>query len=153
MPIGNAYATGELISFIEQNHIFEQSINALDLGCGIGHNGFIFREMFEIRYLRLQPKEWMHRMEGIEIFEGYKNPVWDYFYDKVTIGDCLKLIGNLMDDNYDVVFATELLEHFEEDKVYFFVENILKKLNKGGSLIITVPVGKGEEVLKQQLKA
>ena len=150
MPIGNAYATGAIISFIEKNHILGKKLNVLDLGCGIGHNGFIFREMFEIRYLRLRPKQWLHRLEGIEIFKGYKNPIWEYYYDEVMIEDCLKLAPTLKDGNYDTIFATELLEHFKKDQAHFLVNNMLKKLNRKGSLIITIPVGAKNEVLKQR---
>jgi len=83
VPIGNAYATGSITAFIEQNHLKNRRLNVLDIGCGIGHNGFIFREMFEIRYSRLNPEDWIHLIEAIEVFEDYRNPVWDYVYDKV----------------------------------------------------------------------
>jgi len=39
--------------------------------------------MFEIRYSRLNPEDWIHLIEAIEVFEDYRNPVWDYVYDKV----------------------------------------------------------------------
>ncbi len=149
MPIGNAYATGNIIAFIDRHHIKNKSLNVLDVGCGIGHNGFIFREMFEIRYARLKPEAWMHRIEAIEVFEGYRNPVWDYVYDKVQICDCLEAIPRL-DNKYDVIFATEILEHIERKKLYFLLDNLIEKLTDDGSIIITIPVGEKEAVLAQK---
>ena len=150
MPIGNAYATGNVIAFIEQYHLKNKKLKVLDVGCGIGHNGFIFREMFEIRYSRLKPKDWMHRIEAIEIFENYRNPVWDYAYDEVMIGDCLKVVPYLEDNKYDIIFATEILEHFEKEQMHSLLEKLIKKINVGGSIIVTIPVGEEKAVLEQK---
>ena len=150
MPIGNAYATGNIIAFIEQHHLKNKKLDVLDVGCGIGHNGFIFREMFEIRYLRLKPKDWMHRVDAIEIFRDYKNPVWDYAYDNIFICDCLKALPLLEDKKYDIIFATEILEHFQKDQVHYLLDGLMKKITDDGSIIITIPVGEEEAVLEQK---
>ncbi len=149
MPIGNAYATGNIIAFIEQHYLNNRKLSLLDIGCGIGHNGFIFREMFDIRYMRLKPKDWLHWVEAIEIHEDYRNPVWDYFYNKVTVGDCLKLVP-VLDKKFDIVFATEIMEHFEKEQAYFLLDNMLKKLNPNGSIIVTIPVGDEKAILEQR---
>lgn len=150
MPIGNAYATGSIISFIENNHIANERLNILDVGCGIGHNGFIFREMFEIRYMRLKPEDWMHRIEAIEVFAPYKNPVWDYVYNMVWVSDCLKGVQFLRDGYYDIIFATELLEHLKKEAIYFLLDKLLEKLRKNGSIVITIPVGDKSEIMRQK---
>ena len=149
MPIGNAYATGNIIAFIEQYYLKNRKLNVLDIGCGIGHNGFIFREMFDIRYLRLKPKNWLHWVEAIEIHQDYRNPIWDYFYNKVTLGDCLEIIP-VLDKEFDIVFATEILEHFEKEQAYFLLDNVLKKLDHDGSVIITIPLGNEKAILEQK---
>jgi len=150
VPIGNAYATGNIITFIEQHHLCDKRLHVLDIGCGIGHNGFIFREMFEIRYLRLEPNNWLHRVEAIEIFVDYKNPVWQYVYDQVMICDCLKVAPLLEDKKYDIIFATEILEHLDKRKIYYLLDTLLKKITDEGSIIITIPLGEKKEVLKQK---
>jgi 2-polyprenyl-3-methyl-5-hydroxy-6-metoxy-1,4-benzoquinol methylase len=149
MPIGNAYATGNIIAFIEQHYLKNRKLDVLDIGCGIGHNGFIFREMFDIRYLRLKPKDWLHWVEAIEIYQDYRNPIWDYFYNKVTVGDCLEIIP-VLDKEFDIVFATEILEHFEKGQVYLLLDNLFKKLNQEGSVIITIPLGNENAILEQK---
>ncbi|MFC1804692.1 class I SAM-dependent methyltransferase [Candidatus Omnitrophota bacterium] len=150
MPIGNAYATGNIIAFIDQYHVKNKALTVLDIGCGMGHNGFIFREMFDIRYMRLKPKDWTHSLEGIEVFEDYRNPVWDYYYNKVTVEDCLKVLPALADAKYDIIFATEILEHFEKEKVYELLDLLLTKITADGSIIITIPTSKKEAVLAQK---
>lgn len=150
MPIGNAYATGNIIAFIEQYHLKNKKLNVLDVGCGIGHNGFIFREMFEIRYSRLNPKDWIHRVEAIEIFEDYRNPVWDYVYDKIMIGDCIQLSPLLEDEKYDIIFATEILEHFERNQMHNLLSTLIKKITDEGSIVITIPVGEEKAILEQK---
>lgn len=150
MPIGNAYATGNIIAFIEKYHLKNKKLNVLDVGCGIGHNGFIFREMFEIRYLRIKPEDWIHRVEAIEIFEGYRNPVWEYVYNEVMICNCLRTIPLLENKKYDIVFATEILEHFEKGQRYFLLDKLIEKITDDGSIIITIPVGEEKAVLQQK---
>lgn len=150
MPIGNAYATGNIIAFIEQFHLNNKKLNVLDVGCGIGHNGFIFREMFEIRYSRLMPESWMHRIEAIEVFKDYRNPVWDYVYDQIFIGDCMQIAPSLQDGKYDIIFATEVLEHLQKDQVHCLLKSLLKKITDEGSIIITIPVGEEKLVLEQK---
>lgn len=150
MPVGNAYATGNIVAFIEQYHIRSERLNVLDVGCGIGHNGFIFREMFEIRYQRLHPDEWIHSVEAIEIFRGYENPVWNYVYNKIMVGDCLKIGRFLDNDKYDIVFLTEILEHFEKEKVYYLLDMLMAKIKRDGSIVITVPLGDERRILEQK---
>ncbi len=150
MPIGNAYATGNIIAFIEQYHLKNKKLNVLDIGCGMGHNGFIFREMFEIRYCRLNPIDWMHRIEAVEIFGDYRNPVWDYVYDEVIVCDCLKALPLLKNDKYDIVFATDVLEHFEKEEMRFLLDKLIEKLTDDGSLIISIPVGEKKALLAQK---
>jgi len=149
MPIGNAYATGNIIAFIEQYYLRNKKLTVLDIGCGIGHNGFIFREMFDIRYMRLKPKDWLHWVEAIEVHGDYKNPVWDYVYNQVTIGNCLKVIPGI-DKKFDVILATEILEHFDKKDAYLLLDTLLEKLKEGGSIIVTIPVGDKDSILEQK---
>ncbi|MBD3272326.1 MAG: methyltransferase domain-containing protein [Elusimicrobia bacterium] len=150
MPIGNAYATGTIIAFIEQYHLKNKTLNVLDVGCGIGHNGFVFREMFEIRYARLKPEEWMHHITAIEIFQGYKNPTWDYVYNTVIIGNCLTEVPYLKNERYDIIFATEILEHLERKDMYSLLDELLHMITDDGSIIITIPVADKEAFLSQK---
>ncbi|MBL7198222.1 MAG: class I SAM-dependent methyltransferase [Candidatus Omnitrophica bacterium] len=150
MPIGNVYATGNIVAFIEQYHLKNKKLNLLDIGCGIGHNGFIFREMFEIRYLRLKPKDWMHHIVAVEIFENYRNPVWDYVYNEVMVCDCARIVPYLEDNKYDIIFATEIFEHFQKEQMHLLLDELLKKLTIDGSVIITIPIGEEKAILEQK---
>jgi len=44
-----------------------------------------------------------------------------------------------IDETYDVVVATEVLEHIPDEEMTRFIQTMYSKLSDGGSLIITVP--------------
>ena len=51
---------------------------------------------------------------------------------------------------FDIVFATEILEHLNKEQMYFLLDNVLKKLNHEGSIIITIPLGNENAILEQK---
>ncbi len=87
----------------------------LDVGVGFGKWGCLAREYVEgwcnFRYI---PKDWKTRIDGIEIFEGYRNAMWGV-YDKIVIGDVrrvtLKPDWDIPDSGYDLVIMMDVLEH------------------------------------------
>ena len=74
--------------------------SVLDIGVGFGTMGALVREHTDIRHGRYWKKQWKVIIHGIEIYEKYKNPIWDFAYNKVIIGDAYKVIDNV--DNYDL---------------------------------------------------
>jgi len=62
----------------------------------------------------------------------------------------LKAAPFLEEKKYDIVFATELLEHFEKKHMYYLVDTLLEKIAEEGSIIVTIPVGDKESVLEQK---
>ncbi len=81
----------------------------LDVGCGNGKYGFLFREILDMNYGRFKPDEWTKRIDGVEIERKYQNPVHDYFYNKIYWGNWFDLMVN----KYDLVFMGDVLEHFD----------------------------------------
>jgi hypothetical protein len=89
----------------------------------MGTYGFLLRQYLDVSKDRLKPTEWQVRIEGIEIFEGYRNPVWDYVYDKVMIGDIRILAKDL--ESYDVVICNDVLEHLQRTEARLVIDQIL----------------------------
>ena len=83
----------------------------LDIGIGLGTYGFMIRQFSDIAAGRLSKTEWSTVIDGIEIFETYRNPIWEYYYDQVFIGDAKTILPTL--DKYDVVLCNDVLEHFD----------------------------------------
>lgn len=105
----------------------------LDVGVGFGGNGVLFRQYTDIRHGRY--KKWKTRIDGIEIFSGYKNPIWKYIYDKIFIGNALSLIQKM--NNYDIIFLGDILEHLTKDEALKLLNKCIKKANK--SVIVITP--------------
>lgn len=86
----------------------------LDIGIGLGKYGFLCREYLDVSNERLSRSEWTTTINGIEIFERYRNPVWGYYYDAVYIGDALTSLGDMA--NVDLVLLIDVIEHLPKDE-------------------------------------
>jgi cyclopropane fatty-acyl-phospholipid synthase-like methyltransferase len=120
----------------------------LEVGCGDGFYGMLFR-----RYLDgnvedgrgLHKKlQWRHHIDGIEIYQAYRTPVHDYFYNKILWGlDAVKYFENEKPDKrYDCIFMGDVIEHIPKDKSWAMIKNARNHLNEKGILIITTPLKK-----------
>ena len=98
-------------------------MRVLDVGVGLGTYGFLMRQLTDIYYERVNKKDWQGVINGVEIFEGYRNPTWEYAYDKVFLGDIRNLIGDV--GNYDLIICNDVLEHFELSKAKLLITGFL----------------------------
>lgn len=130
MPSSDWKQIGDVVDVIAQ--INPRTI--LEIGIGFGKWGILCREYFEINRGNYAKKDWQIKMEGIEIFEPYRCPNWDYAYDCVHLGNAVKIIDGL--GHYDLVICCDVIEHFEKDAGKAFLE---KMLNHGRYVIITSP--------------
>ncbi len=53
---------------------------------GFGKYGVLLREVFDIPYERYEKKSWQLKIDVIEGYNGYKNPLHKYVYDQVIYG-------------------------------------------------------------------
>lgn len=127
MPSSDAMTIPHVLKLVKS--IGPNSI--LDIGCGNGKYGFLFRELLDMNYGRMNPSEWHVRIDGMEIMEKYRSPLHDYFYDAVFWGNWMDIKPNPI---YDVVFMGDVLEHFPEGEW----QKALDKALHSGSIVITV---------------
>ncbi len=113
-----------------------QPARVLDVGVGMGAYGFMLRQFTDISAERISKPDWRLVMDGVEIFEPYANPVWDYAYDQVLRGDIRKLIPSL--GKYDLILCGDVLEHFPKEESAALMRRLLEL---GKVLIATTPVG------------
>ena len=111
--------------------------SVLDVGVGIGQYGLQLRQILDIGQGRLRRDEWVTRIDGIELFEGYRNPVWDYFYDAVHIGDCRQFLGDTS-QQYDLIVLCDVIEHFEREEALHLLELLRAR---GQWVVVTTPAG------------
>jgi hypothetical protein len=106
----------------------------LDVGVGLGTYGFLLRQYLDIAKERVARSEWQLAIDGIEVFEGYRNPMWGYAYNEVRVGDVRDLLPNL--PKYDLALCNDVLEHFQHDEARNLVQRLIEKC---GTVIATTP--------------
>jgi hypothetical protein len=92
----------------------------LDVGIGTGVYGLLLRAYLDIAQERLTRDAWKIRIDGVEIFEGYRNPVWDYAYDEVILDDARNVLKGRK--QYDLLLFGDVLEHFERSEARALVD-------------------------------
>jgi hypothetical protein len=111
-----------------------QPRRVLDVGIGIGSLGLLLRQTLDICYGRIAPGSWQVIVEGVEIFDGYRNPVWDYAYSRIHMGDIRQILPTL--PGYDLICCCDVLEHFEHNEAQRLIRSLL---DHSRTLLATTP--------------
>jgi hypothetical protein len=106
----------------------------LDVGIGMGSFGLLARQSLDICHGRVGASDWQATIDGAEIFEGYRNPVWSYAYSQVHIGNIVTLLPSLQ--RYDVIVCCDVLEHFDVGEARALIAGMLAH---SSVLIATTP--------------
>ena len=104
----------------------------LDVGCGAGRYGFLFREF--LQYDRRQPAG-PTRLDAIEIHVDYIGPVQRAIYDQVHIGPAQDVVPRL--GRYDLVFCGDMIEHLAKDAGRRLLDELFAHAQR--AVIITTP--------------
>ena len=118
---------------------FAQSLKprrVLDVGVGVGVYGLLLRTTLDIAHERYQREKWQLRLEGLEIFPEYRNPVWDYAYDTIHI--CDVRAAEFSPDSFDLIMINDVLEHLTDADAVSCVSRLLVF---APVVILTTPVG------------
>jgi SAM-dependent methyltransferase len=87
--------------------------SVLDVGCGNGRYGFLFREMLDWNYGNIHKCSWKTRLDCVEVERDYITPIHSYIYDNVYVQDWDSVE---LENPYDVIFMGDVLEHFKDWK-------------------------------------
>ena len=112
-----------------------QPESTIELGIGFGKFGVLCREMLDGIYGRCRPDQWQRRIDGIEIFEPYRNPAWEC-YDVVKICDFSAQVVFI--SGYDLVLMIDSLEHLEPAAGETFLAHLVER---NRHVIVSVPNG------------
>ena len=114
--------------------------SVIDVGCGMGGWGVVVREYLEFWYGRLERKDWHVRVEGVEIFERYRNPLWE-LYDRVHVGDALAFLQS--GQRFDLGLCCDVIEHFRKEDGRRLLDAML---NSCDTVLVTTPISFWDEV-------
>jgi len=98
----------------------------LDVGIGFGSMGVLFRQYTDVRLSERNPESyhsWPTKIDGIEVFEWYRNPVWQV-YTNVFIGDALQVLDTL--GKYDFVYCGDMIEHLSMEDGYKLLDKMME---------------------------
>jgi len=106
----------------------------LDVGCGEGFFSSFIKNEFDV-------EAW-----GIELMED-SAAIARSKLDKVLIGECEKLIPDLPENYFDVIYFNDVLEHLADP--WKVLEVIKPKLSRNGVIISSIPNVRYHSVLKK----
>jgi len=108
MPTSSSYLLTPVISFA--GWLNPQSV--LDVGCGYGQWGMLIRQHLDHPWeLRAGIPRWNRRIDGVEAWEPYRNPLWDFAYGKVVVEEAISFLSAIDSDTYELALCVEVLEH------------------------------------------
>ncbi|MCM3494627.1 glycosyltransferase [Paenibacillus sp. FSL M7-1455] len=132
MPTSYYQAIPQLLEQI----MAEQPRSILDVGVGFGKYGLLCREVLEVPFGRYHKEQWHVIMDGIEVYEGYRNPIHEHVYNQVYYGNVRDLLERL--PNYDVILLIDVLEHFPKEEGIALLHHLLRHTEK--VLIVSTPL-------------
>lgn len=128
MPIGSLSAHAIVINDLCPRN----PKTILDLGIGTGFYGASIRQWLNYG----NPESFKDtRLEGIEGFAKYRNPLWS-FYDVVTVYD-IRTIN--IQVHYDCILLCDVIEHMSIDDGLAVIEKYKKNLFENGVFYIITP--------------
>lgn len=131
MPVSHPNHIPALLHLVQE---FEPA-RILDVGIGLGTMGLLLRQVLEVSRGRLHRPEWMVRIEGVEIFPPYRNPLWTYAYDAIHEEDIRTFLATGA-PRFDLVLCCDVLEHFPLAEARRILDDLLRL---AGAVIITTP--------------
>lgn len=121
MPIGCGAAISTVTDKVEE--LKPESI--LDIGCGFGSYGVLFRQYLDIMQERYGKEEWQTIIDAVEIWPGYLTPVHSHVYDDIIIADIRDLAAsNPTGRFYDLIFLGDVIEHMPKEEGVFLLDQL-----------------------------
>jgi len=114
-----------------------QPRSVLDIGCGFGTWGFLCRTHLDVFPGRVQPHEWITRIDGVELFEPYIQAHQRALYNHIRIEDVRSAAANM--DEYDLIIAGDVIEHLDKDDAEIVLDQLYAKARL--ALLVNIPIG------------
>jgi hypothetical protein len=110
----------------------------LDVGLGNGKMGFIARDFLDVMLgERFRREDWKIKIDGLEVFPEYVQAHQKAIYDDIFIGDAFDTIDKV--GKYDMIIVGDVLEHFEKEKAWKFLDKCAEHCT--GHIMLNIPLG------------
>lgn len=133
MPVSGYHLINPVLRAIDMHMPNPRSI--LDVGCGFGKFGVLLRERYDIRKNRYEKKDWMTKIDAVEVWAKYITPLHTYVYSNIYSANILTALKWL--PHYDVILALEVLEHLPKDEGLTVLYELQARCNK--LMVISFP--------------
>lgn len=100
------------ISWLCDRVISLQPKSVLDIGCGSGAKGVLFREYTDIWNGRYKKPLYTTRIDAVEGFEDYVQGLHRFVYDNVYVCDIRDFV---FPQSYDLIYAGDIIEHLSKE--------------------------------------
>lgn len=101
--------------------------SVLDVGVGFGKYGLLTREYVDV-WRDGNYKHFKRRLDGIEIYKSYLNPMHKFLYNNIYLGNAKDIIPKLK-IKYDLVLLIDVIEHFSKKEGDILLKKLLKISN------------------------
>lgn len=136
------WSTPTHISKVIEIVLRENPASIIDVGCGMGVYGFLCRifleqvNLFDLKEKRINRRIWNRKIDCIEGFEEYINPVHLWAYNRIIVRNIEEALAEMDANSYDLALFLDVIEHFEKEKGF----NVLKDLKRvAKKVLITTP--------------
>ena len=141
MPVSHTYQ----ISSIMESIILCDPKSILEIGVGFGKYGVLCYERLNLWWHGLTKEDYKMRkikIDGIEIYKDYKNPIYDFIYDNIFFGNAINIVNNFKDKEYDLILMLDVLEHLNE----IDGNSLLNRCNRiSNNILISTPKDIGSQ--------
>ena len=142
MPSSHPHQLNEIAEMI----MVSKPASMLDVGIGFGKYGFLAREYLEVWDGQHRRGKWRHRIDGIEACKEYILDHHRAIYDHLYFGDALEILPTL-EIRYDLLLASDILEHFDRDDGLKFLQACLARAR---NVIISTPHSSGKQMVESE---
>lgn len=124
------------ISEVLTLYLKKNPTKVLDIGVGFGKWGVLFREYGDIFRGRYFKSEWKVNIQGVEIFDDYHNPLYEYVYSEVFYGSIQEFLLSRKEE-FDFIYAGDVIEHIEKHNA---LELLQKLIDKSKTFALSIPL-------------
>jgi SAM-dependent methyltransferase len=109
----------------------DRSAQLLDLGCG---HGAILHALRDAKYTNIT---------GVDVSPEQIGPARQLGFEDVHCEDVREFLAQIPDSKFDVVIASDVLEHFTRPELLALTDEVHRVLTPGGRLVCHVPNAEG----------